>query len=241
LVTHPAGIIGGNPLARLLRRPSPATVISLIALFVALGGSGYAAVKISGKNIANKSIAGSKLKNRTITGAKLKNRTITGGKLKRNTLTGSEIQESMLGQVPSASKAETATNATNAQTLQGNTPNAFAPASREPVRFVGTVGNPPFEGNWGNPTFAGDEEAGFFKDPYGVVHLYGNARRSAGTDDVIFRLPDGYRPPQFLYFAAFGAGGTLTTVDVGPDGAVEVIGTDTTFVGLGTVSFPLLP
>ena len=32
------------------RRPSPATVISLVALFVALGGTGYAAVQLAPKN-----------------------------------------------------------------------------------------------------------------------------------------------------------------------------------------------
>lgn len=87
-----------------LRRPSPALVIALIALFVAMGGSGYAAVKLNGKNLKNKSIAGSKLKNKTI----------TGGKLKNNTLGGTQVNESKLGKVPSAAKADTATSATTA-------------------------------------------------------------------------------------------------------------------------------
>jgi hypothetical protein len=52
-------------------------VVAILALFVALGGSGYAAVQLNGKN--------------------LKNRSIVGRKLKRNTLTGSEIRESRLG------------------------------------------------------------------------------------------------------------------------------------------------
>ena len=37
-------------------RISPATVLSLIALFVALGGVSYAAVTINGKNIKNNSV-----------------------------------------------------------------------------------------------------------------------------------------------------------------------------------------
>ncbi len=95
--------LGGNVRKR-IRRPSPALVISLIALFVALGGVGYAAATINGKNIKNKSIAGKKLKNKTV----------TGGKVKGNTLTGAQIRESSLGTVPNASKASNATNATNA-------------------------------------------------------------------------------------------------------------------------------
>jgi hypothetical protein len=56
-----------------LRRPSPAMAVALIALFVALGGSGYAAVKINGKNITSRSIAGSKLKKSAVTGTEVKN------------------------------------------------------------------------------------------------------------------------------------------------------------------------
>jgi hypothetical protein len=86
------------------RRPSPAMVVALIALFVALGGSSYAALTINGKNIKNKSIAGKKLKNRTI----------TQKKVKKNTLGGTVINESKLGQVPSAADADNAANAANA-------------------------------------------------------------------------------------------------------------------------------
>lgn len=87
-----------------IQRPSPALVISLIALFVAMGGVGYAAVKIDGKNLKNKSVAGKKLKNKTV----------TAGKVKDNTLGGAQIAESKLGKVPSAAKADSATSATTA-------------------------------------------------------------------------------------------------------------------------------
>jgi hypothetical protein len=125
------------------RRPSPALAISLIALFVALGGTGYAAVTINGKNLTNKSVAGKKLKNKTITGGKIKNATITGGKIKNGTLTGdkvangtltgakvanesltgAQVNESTLAQVPNAARAAVATTvnpgAVNASTLGG--------------------------------------------------------------------------------------------------------------------------
>ena len=41
---------GGRHLHRLIRRPSPATIISLTALFVALGGTSYAAVALAPRN-----------------------------------------------------------------------------------------------------------------------------------------------------------------------------------------------
>lgn len=103
-------------------RPSPALVISLVALFVAMGGVGYAAVVIDGKNLKNKSVAGKKLKNKTV----------TGGKVKGNTLGGAQINESKLGKVPSASRADSANSATSATTAQsantlaGAGPGSFA-------------------------------------------------------------------------------------------------------------------
>src|SRR5918997_1732205 len=66
------------------RRPSPSMVLSLIALFVALGGTSYAAVKINGKNI------------------------------KQNTVTGKQVKERSLAKVPKAKAADTAASATTA-------------------------------------------------------------------------------------------------------------------------------
>jgi hypothetical protein len=51
-----------------LRRPSPATAIAVIALFVALGGTGYAALKLPSNSVGTK-----QLKNNAVTGAKVKN------------------------------------------------------------------------------------------------------------------------------------------------------------------------
>ena len=71
---------------RLMRkRPSPAMIVALIALVVALGGTAYAAQHING-------------------GAIMK-QTIGGGKLKKKTLTGFQINTNKLGVVPSAKRA----------------------------------------------------------------------------------------------------------------------------------------
>jgi hypothetical protein len=67
------------------RRPSPAMVVALAALIVALGGTAYAAQRINGGAI--------------------KKQTIGGGKLKKNTLTGFQINNNKLGVVPAAKRA----------------------------------------------------------------------------------------------------------------------------------------
>ena len=67
------------------RRPSPAMVVAMVALFVALAGTAYAA--------------------QTINGGAIKKQTIGGGKLKQKTLTGYQINVNKLGTVPSAKSA----------------------------------------------------------------------------------------------------------------------------------------
>jgi hypothetical protein len=67
------------------RIPSPALVISLIALVAALAGTAYAAKRINGGVIIK--------------------HTISGGKLKKDTLTGYQIKNSKLGVVPAAQRA----------------------------------------------------------------------------------------------------------------------------------------
>lgn len=91
------------------RRPSPALVISLIALFVALGGTGYAAVHL-GKN----TVGTRQLKNNAVTSSKVKNGSITAADIKSGSITGSKINLGALGTVPSATNATNAVNAVNA-------------------------------------------------------------------------------------------------------------------------------
>jgi len=96
-------------------RHSPALVVSAIALFVALGGSVYAAKKarIDGKAIRAKSIPGNRLKPRSIGANRLKPGVLRGARLS-SPLTGADINELTLGQVPNATHADTADTAQSA-------------------------------------------------------------------------------------------------------------------------------
>jgi hypothetical protein len=76
-----------------LRAPSPAFVIALIALFVALGGTSFAAINALPKN----SVGSKQLKKNAVTTAKIKNGAVTGAK----------INPATLGTVPSAANADT--------------------------------------------------------------------------------------------------------------------------------------
>jgi hypothetical protein len=79
------------------RRPSPALVISVIALFVALGSGAYAAKKIGTKQIKNNAITTKKLKNKAVTTKKLKNKTVGTAKLKDDAVDSDKLQSDSVG------------------------------------------------------------------------------------------------------------------------------------------------
>ena len=64
-----------------ISRPSPAMVVAIIALIVAISGSAYAAGKIGTRQIKKNAISTKKIKDDAVTGAKIANGAITGGKL----------------------------------------------------------------------------------------------------------------------------------------------------------------
>ena len=101
----------------------------------------------------------------------------------------------------------------------------------EPVRLVGTTGNPTFSAGWSN--FGGGyEAAGFWFDAAtDLVHLRGLVNRDSGTSDVIFTLPEGYRTRagntssvQILTFGYAAATSTLTlaTLTISEFGQIAV-------------------
>jgi hypothetical protein len=93
-------------ITRRVPRPSVALVVAFVALFAALGGTGYAALKITGKEVVNG----------TLTGADVDDKSLAGKELKPDTLGGGQIKESALGTVPDATHAANADSAINAQT-----------------------------------------------------------------------------------------------------------------------------
>jgi hypothetical protein len=77
---------GDRVRTRVRQRLTYANVMSTLAVFIALGGSSYAALTISGSDIQNRSIPAKKLK--------------------RNSITGREVRESRLNRVPHARRAD---------------------------------------------------------------------------------------------------------------------------------------
>jgi hypothetical protein len=105
-----------------IRLPTPALAVSVLALFIALGGTVYAAkkAKVDGRTVKVKSLPGNRLKLRSIPANRLEPGVLkTAGSGQSGALiTGAEINELSLGQVPNAAHAETADNAKSAVDAQ---------------------------------------------------------------------------------------------------------------------------
>jgi hypothetical protein len=157
---------------KLRERISYANVVATLALFLAIGGVGYAATKLPKNSVGTKQI---------------KKNAVTGAKVKKHTLTGKNINLKKLGTVPSASSAAVASALTPLEAVHfvgtpGEPP--FINGSNVPAGAL----EPPIPGVSLRPV-------GFYKDHEGIVHLEGAAVVGTGTPyPIIFTLPAGFRP-----------------------------------------------
>jgi len=95
---------------RRLRAPSPALAIALIALFVALGGTTYAATGLPKNSVGTK-----QLKKNAVTAPKIKNGAVTASKINTSGLiVPNAVHATSADSAMSATKATNATNATMA-------------------------------------------------------------------------------------------------------------------------------
>jgi hypothetical protein len=107
----------------LRRRPTPAMLVALLALFVALGGSSYAAVKISARDIQRGAVGTRAIANNAVRSADIHNATISGIDVKDDSLTNADIDNTSLSaatakSADSAARANTAASATSANSAK---------------------------------------------------------------------------------------------------------------------------
>jgi hypothetical protein len=113
---------------KVLRRlPSPSMVVACIALTVALGGTGYAAIKLPRNSVGTaqlrkNAVVATKLSTRSVGPQKLQNNAVTNRSVKDGAITGAKVVESTLEKVPAAANADAAANAA---TVSGNSVRRF--------------------------------------------------------------------------------------------------------------------
>jgi hypothetical protein len=204
-----------------LRRPSPALVVSIIALVIASAGTAVASTVLikSSRQVAKGAINSGDLADRKA--VNVVDLTPTA----RAALTGKAGPAGPAGpNGPAGAKGDTG-----------------APvAPPEAFREVGTTGQPGFENGWTNFGPALYDTAAFHKDPLGVVHLKGTVQ--SGSIGAIFTLPEGYRPAKSQFFAipaanAFGDVLVRGLTEGGLAGKVQFNAGSTTFASLDGITF----
>jgi hypothetical protein len=96
----------GDPMVRRIRaRMSYANVMATLALFLALGGSSYAALQLP-----RNSVGSTQLKRNAVTSTKIKRSAVTTAKIKANAVTGAKINEATLAKVSQAAAADALSN-----------------------------------------------------------------------------------------------------------------------------------
>jgi len=121
----------------LRRRPSPALAVSLVALFVALGGSAYA-LTITGGDVVNGSLTGSDIRNRSLTQHDLKGRALKGTLMIKDSVGYNAVKE----QVLDATKLKQVNSSKDSDRLAGAAAHRIAPFSLDnnQSKAVATVG-----------------------------------------------------------------------------------------------------
>lgn len=121
-------------MGRLARRPSPAMVVALVALFVSLGGVsyGFATGSIGSREVKNNSIRTGDLRNNDIRSVDIRNNEIRGRDIRNSTIRsediganqvkGPDVLESSLGLVPKANVANSATSLSSQAKISSQQP-----------------------------------------------------------------------------------------------------------------------
>jgi hypothetical protein len=93
-------------LSAIRRHLSYSNVIATAALFVALGGTSYALIRVDSDDVVNNSLRSADLRNNSVRSRDVRDRTLRALDLKPNGIGGGVVKESALGKVPLAVNAE---------------------------------------------------------------------------------------------------------------------------------------
>jgi hypothetical protein len=181
--------------------------VASIALFIALGGTSYAAITALPKN----SVGTKQIKNGAVTATKISKSAAGAVKVVGNAgapaFAGSWISASGGGDEGVSFYKD----ALGIVHLQGNVSTGGSPDT-------GTIFTLP----------AGYRPAG---------NLFFAAYGSSGTAAYVAVLSDAYRPSGNLWFAAYGGGGSPAYIEVTSSGAVQQVFGSNTYIGLGNITF----
>ena len=182
-------------LVRLGRHLTYANVVSTLCLFAVLGGSAYAAAKITGKDV----------KNASLTGADVRNNSLTGRDVRNHSLTKKDIKGKLRGP-----RGPAGTNGSNGAT--GPTgPNGTAGATNVTIR----MGNPvSFDAN--SPANVSVSCANGERAVGGGINVAGEPD---GNANGVTQIVESYPTPATAGAVPTGWAGAVQKNNVGTDSA----------------------
>jgi hypothetical protein len=220
----------------LKRRVRPANVIAVVALFLALGGVAFAAVKlgkgaVKTRNIANNAVTAKKIKNNAVTTKKIKNNAVTSTKIADNAVTSTKIADNAVTTGKIADNAVTTGKIADSAVTTGKIADSAVTSAKVADGSIGesdltsiSFTAATLQNGW---TAVGTSPSpSFGKDALGFVHLRGRTRNPGGTGangTVAFTLPAGDRPQETELFTGpeiFGGYSAVCDVTIDPSGTV---------------------
>jgi hypothetical protein len=194
---------------RFARLPSPAMIVAVVALVIALTGTAFAAALVSGDQLIKKG-------------------SLSGNRLRKHTITGTQVNLSKLGKVPSAASADSATSSTNARHAGSadsatNAGHAGSADSATNAGHASTADSATNATTASNASKLGGQAPSFYapatlpsgQTETGIYGIIGNGN-SRQADAVNFRVPLGSSlPTGSATFIAFGGATTANCPGVG--------------------------
>lgn len=184
-----------------LRKPTHATVVAYLALFVAVTGAGGAAYAATGGSF----ILG---KSNSANAATSVTRTTTGPAISANVRAGS---------APLAVNSRTKVTKLNSDLLDGRDSTYFQKKLATRLTFTALT----MQNGWSDNCF-GTGTAGVAKSVDGVVHLHGGICASAPASNLAFTLPSAFRPSMPVYLTADMCDSSTGRLLIDTDGTVSV-------------------
>jgi hypothetical protein len=136
----------------LRRRPSPAMIVAMVALFISLSGVSYGVAtgfidsreiknnEVRSLDIRNNEVRTRDLRNNEVRGIDIRNSTVRGRDVGLNTLTGEDVNEATLGKVPSATSADRADSADSA--TSAGSAGSVGGITLSRISYAGEIGGP---------------------------------------------------------------------------------------------------
>jgi hypothetical protein len=186
---------------KVVRRITSAHVLAAVALFVALGGGAYAALKlpknsVKSATIKNGQVKAADLAKNAVTSKKIKNGAVSGAKIADGSVSGADIGDGQVGGAKladgSVATSKLADGAVNAAKIADGSVGGADLTPDEPFHIVGAPGEPAFgnggEGDclWSNlsdPSLTPPSPfnpVSFYKGKDGIVHLSGGVMSKDG-------------------------------------------------------------